>query len=67
MQASRAICLPIRTPEMPDTALLTSLSPARRQVAFYVLLVGAIMPPLNVFIVTIALPEIRATYDGERR
>ena len=49
---------------MPETALLTSLSPARRQVAFYVLLIGAIMPPLNVFIVTIALPEIRATLNA---
>jgi EmrB/QacA subfamily drug resistance transporter len=46
---------------MTDSVLLTSLSPARRRVAFFVLLAGAIMPPLNVFIVTIALPEIRAT------
>lgn len=44
---------------MTDTVLLTSLSPARRRVAFYMLLLGALMPPLNVFIVTIALPSIR--------
>ncbi|HKT16849.1 MAG TPA: MFS transporter [Stellaceae bacterium] len=49
---------------MPDTVLLTSLSPARRRIAFYVLLAGSIMPPLNVFIVTIALPEIRATLNA---
>lgn len=44
---------------MSDTVLLTSLSPARRQLAFYTLLLGALLPPLNVFIVTIALPSIR--------
>ncbi len=44
---------------MTDTVLLTNLSPARRRVAFYMLLLGALMPPLNVFIVTIALPSIR--------
>ncbi len=46
---------------MTDSVLLTSLSPARRRVAFGVLLLGAFMPPLNVFIVTIALPSIRAS------
>src|SRR5579863_5823313 len=46
---------------MTDTVLLTSLSPARRRAAFYMLLLGALMPPLNVFIVTIALPSIRAS------
>lgn len=44
---------------MTDTVLLTRLSPARRRSAFYVLLLGALLPPLNVFIVTIALPAIR--------
>ena len=49
---------------MTDTVLLTSLSPARRRIAFYMLLLGALMPPLNVFIVTIALPSIRASLDA---
>jgi len=49
---------------MSDTVLLTSLSPARRRVAFYMLLLGALMPPLNVFIVTIALPSIRASLQA---
>jgi MFS family permease len=44
---------------MTDAVLLTNLSPARRRIAFYMLLLGALMPPLNVFIVTIALPSIR--------
>src|SRR5579862_748713 len=46
---------------MADTALLTNLTPARRRIAFYMLLVGALLPPLNVFIVTISLPSIRAS------
>ncbi len=49
---------------MSDTVLLTDLSPARRRVAFYMLLLGALMPPLNVFIVTIALPSIRASLQA---
>ncbi len=44
---------------MADTALLTRLSPARRRLAFYILLLGAFLPSLNVFVVTIALPAIR--------
>jgi EmrB/QacA subfamily drug resistance transporter len=44
---------------MADTVLITSLSPARRRLAFYVLLLGTLMPSLNMFIVTIALPAIR--------
>jgi EmrB/QacA subfamily drug resistance transporter len=58
MQAPRAVPL-ISGQAMTDTVLLTSLSPARRRLAFYMLLLGALMPPLNVFIVTIALPSIR--------
>lgn len=49
---------------MTDTVLLTSLTPARRRIAFYMLLLGALMPPLNVFIVTIALPSIRASLQA---
>lgn len=45
---------------MSETAILVALSPARRRVAFYVLLLGALLPSLNMFIVTIALPAIRA-------
>lgn len=45
---------------MSQTAVLLALSPARRRVAFYVLLIGALLPSLNMFIVTIALPAIRA-------
>ncbi|MGH7087509.1 MAG: MFS transporter, partial [Stellaceae bacterium] len=41
------------------TVLLTHMSPARRRLAFYLLLLGAVMPSLNVFVVTIALPSIR--------
>jgi EmrB/QacA subfamily drug resistance transporter len=44
---------------MADTVLLTRLTPARRRLAFYLLLLGAIMPSLNMFVVTIALPAIR--------
>jgi predicted MFS family arabinose efflux permease len=46
---------------MSDSVLLTSWTPARRRLAFYVLLLGAFMPSLNVFVVTIALPVIRAS------
>jgi MFS family permease len=49
---------------MSHTAILADLSPARRRVAFYVLLAGALLPSLNVFIVTIALPVIRAALDA---
>jgi MFS family permease len=45
---------------MSQTAILADLSPARRRLAFYILLTGALMPSLNTFIVTIALPAIRA-------
>lgn len=44
---------------MPDTVLLTKLSSARRRLAFYLLLLGAFLPSLNMFVVTIALPSIR--------
>ncbi len=49
---------------MTDSVLLTNLSPARRRIAFYMLLLGALMPPLNVFIVTIALPSIRESLQA---
>ena len=45
---------------MSRTAIPADLSPARRRLAFYILLTGALMPSLNTFIVTIALPAIRA-------
>jgi len=45
---------------MSQSAILADLSPARRRLAFYILLTGALMPSLNTFIVTIALPAIRA-------
>jgi len=45
---------------MSQSAILVDLSPARRRVAFYVLLLGALLPSLNTFIVTIALPSMRA-------
>lgn len=35
------------------------MTPRRRQAAFYLLLLGAFLPSLNVFVVTIALPAIR--------
>ena len=35
---------------MTDSALITTLSPARRRIAFYVLLLGALLPALNMFI-----------------
>jgi MFS family permease len=44
---------------MADTALLTKLTSTRRSVALYVLLLGALMPSFNMFVVTIALPVIR--------
>jgi EmrB/QacA subfamily drug resistance transporter len=49
---------------MSHTAMLADLSPARRRLAFYILLTGALMPSLNTFIVTIALPSIRAALDA---
>ncbi|HEY1503887.1 MAG TPA: MFS transporter [Stellaceae bacterium] len=49
---------------MSQTATLADLSPARRRLAFYILLAGALMPSLNTFIVTIALPAIRAALDA---
>ena len=44
---------------MSQTAILVDLSPARRRLAFSVLLIGSLLPSLNTFIVTIALPAIR--------
>ena len=45
---------------MAATELATStLTPARRKLAFYLLLLGAFMPSFNTFAVTIALPAIR--------
>jgi MFS family permease len=49
---------------MSQTARLADLSPARRRLAFYILLAGALMPSLNTFIVTIALPAIRDALDA---
>jgi MFS family permease len=49
---------------MSQTAILADLSPARRRLAFYILLGGALLPSLNTFIVTIALPAIRAALDA---
>ncbi|HXR85610.1 MAG TPA: MFS transporter [Stellaceae bacterium] len=49
---------------MSHTAILAELSPARRRMAFYILLTGALMPSLNTFIVTIALPAIRDALDA---
>jgi EmrB/QacA subfamily drug resistance transporter len=49
---------------MSQTAILAELSPARRRLAFYILLAGALMPSLNTFIVTIALPAIREALDA---
>jgi EmrB/QacA subfamily drug resistance transporter len=49
---------------MSQTSVLIDLSPTRRRIAFYVLLTGALLPSLNVFIVTIALPVIRAALDA---
>jgi EmrB/QacA subfamily drug resistance transporter len=49
---------------MSQTAMLADLSPARRRLAFYILLAGALLPSLNTFIVTIALPAIRAALDA---
>lgn len=46
---------------MTDSVLLTHLSPARRRFAFFLLLLGAVMPSLNNFSVTIALPAIRSS------
>ena len=44
---------------MSEVGILADLSPARRRLAFSILLVGALLPSLNTFIVTIALPAIR--------
>ena len=44
---------------MTDLASTLELSPARRRLAFYVLLLGSLLPSLNMFVVTIALPSIR--------
>ena len=44
---------------MTQAAIPFALTPARRKLAFYVLLLGALLPSLNMFIVTIALPAIR--------
>ena len=49
---------------MTESLLIAGLSPARRRVAFYVLLLGALMPSLNTFVVTIALPSIRESLDA---
>jgi MFS family permease len=49
---------------MSQTAILAELSPGRRRLAFYILLAGALMPSLNTFIVTIALPAIRDALDA---
>ena len=49
---------------MSQSAILADLSPARRRLAFYILLAGALMPSLNTFIVTIALPAIRTALDA---
>jgi len=43
---------------MADSVLLTKLSSTRRRHAFYLLLLGAFLPSLNMFVVTIALPSI---------
>lgn len=45
---------------MSQTAILADLSPARRRLAFSILLTGSLVPSLNTFIVTIALPAIRS-------
>jgi MFS family permease len=45
---------------MAETVLLTTMTPGRRRLAFYLLLLGPFMPSLNMFVVTIALPAIRA-------
>jgi MFS family permease len=44
---------------MVEINLSTTLTPARRQIAFHLLLLGAFMPSFNTFVVTIALPVIR--------
>ena len=44
---------------MSETAVLVDLSPARRRLAFSILLIGSLIPSLNMFIVTIALPSMR--------
>jgi MFS family permease len=49
---------------MSQTAILADLTPARRRLAFYILLLGALLPSLNMFVVTIALPAIRAALDA---
>ncbi len=45
---------------MAEIDFATKLTPARRRIAFYLLLLGAFMPSFNMFVVTIALPAIRA-------
>src|ERR1700733_6328939 len=45
---------------MATAELASTLTPARRQIAFALLLLGAFMPSFNTFAVTIALPAIRA-------
>jgi MFS family permease len=42
-----------------QTALLADLSQVRRRLAFSILLIGSLIPSLNMFIVTIALPSMR--------
>ncbi|HEX4194658.1 MAG TPA: MFS transporter [Stellaceae bacterium] len=49
---------------MSEAAILAELSPGRRRLAFYALLAGALLPSLNTFIVTIALPAIRAALNA---
>jgi MFS family permease len=49
---------------MSQSAILAELTPGQRRLAFYVLLSGALLPSLNTFIVTIALPAIRAALDA---
>ncbi len=47
------------TGAMISTDFASTLTPARRQIAFYLLLLSAFMPTFNTFAVTIALPVIR--------
>ena len=52
---------------MSQSAILIDLSPARRRLAFFVLLIGSLIPSLNMFIVTIALPSIRTALGAWNR
>ena len=52
---------------MAEIDFATKLTPARRRIAFYLLLLGAFMPSFNMFVVTIALPAIRDGFGGQRR